>query len=280
MLSGIVSGLYENSKFARTHFLLCIANEELGKSLIVTSAIVDLIAEKIDWHKFWKRLRNHKDKTRMIEHAENILVSSDENFTVPENIQKLIPVLEELKMASLYSDMFQNNFFEPNELIPQFMVAPYHRLTGNRLEFFSSIAASDETLRYAKKEDILKFQSIAFVHGKGRRKSEEQRNWESLDELRQKWERYETSLEIMGDTRNSYFKTDPDATFILKQKRRVASPFGMTTRLHFRSCYFATGPLSCFWRKATENVPARLQGESFSGIMKQITWRGSPYEDH
>ena len=151
--------LYENSKFARTYFLLCIANEELGKSLIVTSAIVDLIAEKIDWHKFWKRLRNHKDKTRMIEHAENIFVSSDENFTAPENIQKLIPVLEELKMASLYSDMFQNNFFEPNELVPQFMVAPYHRLTGNRLEFFSSFAASDETLRNVKKEDILKFQS-------------------------------------------------------------------------------------------------------------------------
>lgn len=61
-------------------------------------------------------------------------------------------------MASLYSDMFQNNFFEPNDLIPQFMVATYHRLTGNRIRFFSSIAASDETMRNAKKEDILKFQ--------------------------------------------------------------------------------------------------------------------------
>ena len=57
-------------------------------------------------------------------------------------------------------------------------------------------------------------EDIAFVHGKGSRKSEEQRNWEALDELRQKWERYESSLEIMGDTRNSYSKTDPDATFM------------------------------------------------------------------
>ena len=55
---------------------------------------------------------------------------------------------------------------------------------------------------------------LAFVHGKGRRKSEEQRQWEALDELRQKWERYESSLKIMGDTRNSYSKTDPDATFM------------------------------------------------------------------
>ena len=55
---------------------------------------------------------------------------------------------------------------------------------------------------------------LAFVHGKGSRKSEEQRQWEALDELRQKWERYESSLKIMGDTRNSYSKTDPDATFM------------------------------------------------------------------
>ena len=55
---------------------------------------------------------------------------------------------------------------------------------------------------------------ISFVTGKGRRKSEEQRGWETLDELRQRWERYEESLQIMGTGRNSYSKTDPDATFM------------------------------------------------------------------
>ena len=55
---------------------------------------------------------------------------------------------------------------------------------------------------------------ISFAHGKGRRKSKEQRQWETLDELRQKWEDYEKSLKIMGDTRNNYSKTDPDATFM------------------------------------------------------------------
>ena len=55
---------------------------------------------------------------------------------------------------------------------------------------------------------------IPFVHGKGSRKSEEQRNWEALDELRQRWEGYEEALRIMGDSRNSYSKTDPDATFM------------------------------------------------------------------
>jgi len=57
-------------------------------------------------------------------------------------------------------------------------------------------------------------ENITFTHGKGSRKSEEQRKWESLEELRQKWKRYETSLKIMGESRNSYSKSDPDATFM------------------------------------------------------------------
>ena len=67
--------LFENKMYARCYFLLCIANEELGKSIFVVSAIVDLIAGKIDWHKFWKKLRNHKSKTGMIEFFENMFAT-------------------------------------------------------------------------------------------------------------------------------------------------------------------------------------------------------------
>ncbi len=55
---------------------------------------------------------------------------------------------------------------------------------------------------------------ISFVHGSGRRKSEAQKAWEVLDELRQQWREYEEKLVIMGADRNSYSKTDPDATFM------------------------------------------------------------------
>ena len=57
-------------------------------------------------------------------------------------------------------------------------------------------------------------ESHSFACGKGRRKSEEQKQWKKLNELRQKWEGYENSLKIMGESRNSYSKTDPDATFM------------------------------------------------------------------
>lgn len=55
---------------------------------------------------------------------------------------------------------------------------------------------------------------IAFVKGPGHRKSEGQKRWEKLSELCRRWAQYEDSLEIMGKERNSYSKTDPDATFM------------------------------------------------------------------
>ena len=55
---------------------------------------------------------------------------------------------------------------------------------------------------------------IPFVHGPGRRKGEAQKEWEALDELRRRWREYEEKLAVMGTGRNSYSKTDPDATFM------------------------------------------------------------------
>lgn len=55
---------------------------------------------------------------------------------------------------------------------------------------------------------------IEFVHGIGRRKTQEQRAWEKIKSLLERWEDYEKKLFTMGNTRNSYAKTDPDATFM------------------------------------------------------------------
>ena len=57
-------------------------------------------------------------------------------------------------------------------------------------------------------------EQVEFVRGKGKHKSEEQRRREELDTLCKRWEGYEDSLKSMGENRNSYSKTDPDATFM------------------------------------------------------------------
>ena len=57
-------------------------------------------------------------------------------------------------------------------------------------------------------------QSIRFVHGSGKRKSPEQKSWENLHRLLERWRAYEQQLGVMDETRNSYAKTDEDATFM------------------------------------------------------------------
>ena len=59
-----------------------------------------------------------------------------------------------------------------------------------------------------------KAESIAFVSGKGKHKTEQQREWESINQLFEQWKKYEEQLAIMGPDRNSYSKTDHDATFM------------------------------------------------------------------
>ena len=84
----------------------------------------------------------------------------------------------------------------------------------------ASVKAKTEALCGAKDLEHLRqilaqqANKISFAHGKGRRESEAQKQWEVLDELRQRWEAYEESLSIMGKGRNSYSKTDHDATFM------------------------------------------------------------------
>lgn len=61
--------------------------------------------------------------------------------------------------------------------------------------------------------NICKSQNIVFVYGQGKRKTEEQRKYELFEEWLDKLEKYESHLKIMGE-RNSYSKTDNDATFM------------------------------------------------------------------
>lgn len=71
-----------------------------------------------------------------------------------------------------------------------------------------------KTLRGLSKRLVKQANGIGFVSGSGRHKTQEQRDWEHLHDLEQKWARYEAQLEIMGTDRNSYSKTDTDATFM------------------------------------------------------------------
>lgn len=65
---------------------------------------------------------------------------------------------------------------------------------------------------------LRKIDENAFVHGRGHRKTAEQRHVEQLIEYRDKLSEYVQKLEICGEDRNSYSKTDTSATF-MRMKR-------------------------------------------------------------
>lgn len=71
---------------------------------------------------------------------------------------------------------------------------------------------NDEMI-YQELEKRIKNEKVAFVHGKGKRKTVLQRLFERADNLLSKRLEYERHLGTMG-TRNSYSKIDHDATFM------------------------------------------------------------------
>lgn len=64
-----------------------------------------------------------------------------------------------------------------------------------------------------KIEKYMKDENIAFVHGKGKRKSDIQKLYDELKEHAMKMFEYTIHMDILGE-RNSFSKTDPDATFM------------------------------------------------------------------
>ena len=71
-----------------------------------------------------------------------------------------------------------------------------------------------KTLKGLNRRLVKLADEIEFVSGYGHHKTQEQRDWEHLHDLEQRWAKYEAQLEIMGSDRNSYSKTDTDATFM------------------------------------------------------------------
>ena len=66
---------------------------------------------------------------------------------------------------------------------------------------------------YQRIERYMEANKIEFVHRKGKKKSEIQKLYEELKEYALKISKYIMHFDICGD-RNSFSKTDPDATFM------------------------------------------------------------------
>ncbi|MBR0284744.1 MAG: transposase [Selenomonadaceae bacterium] len=90
--------------------------------------------------------------------------------------------------------------------------------TGIRIE--TSTEYAPEYLHEAVKQyaSLLQLDETQFVHGRGHHKSTGQRHYEKLMEYASKLAEYVEKINICGSERNSYAKTDHDATFMRMKK--------------------------------------------------------------
>ena len=78
----------------------------------------------------------------------------------------------------------------------------------------------------------LKSENVVFVHGIGKRKTPLQKSIESLEEYLSKLTEYNQKIHICGE-RNSYSKTDFDATFMRMKEDSMLSYLPQTHSLKY-----------------------------------------------
>ncbi len=88
------------------------------------------------------------------------------------------------------------------------------KLSNNKILEIDNIGINQVIYLQSHLKKIAGDEEIAFVNGKGKRKSELQRIHESLEDYGIRLMKYKNHFEIMGEGRNSYSKTDTDATFM------------------------------------------------------------------
>ena len=111
-------------------------------------------------------------------------------------------------------DTIENIFIEINKKINKEELMLLGIKFETRTEY--AIKYVEEILEKYKK--VLEIDESKFVTGKGKRKTNIQRNYEKLKEYKSRLQDYAKHIEICGEKRGSYSKTDKSATFMRIKK--------------------------------------------------------------
>ncbi|MCC7293486.1 MAG: AbiV family abortive infection protein [Phycisphaerales bacterium] len=112
--------LYANKAFARLRFLCSIAIEECGKYLMLISAIVQAARGGFCAKKFWKRFKNHKEKSGNVFLFNECLVPFATASDLWERAKRSAlstDHAEKDKLGALYVDWSNGSFVLPEEMV-------------------------------------------------------------------------------------------------------------------------------------------------------------------
>lgn len=119
--------------------------------------------------------------------------------------------LEEVSMFIIEGSQKVKKIIENNKMRKK---KHQKKLSNNKILKIDNIDIEQVLNLQIQLKNIAKKESITFVSGKGKKKSKLQRIYESLEEYGFRLAKYKKHFEIMGENRNSYSKTDTDATFM------------------------------------------------------------------
>lgn len=133
--------LFRTKRWPRAFFLSRIAEEEMGKYWFLVAATVEATANKIDWKKFWKDYRNHEFKARRAVHLEMFGLPPFPRATELAKVDKLVSQIEKDRKSSLYSDISNNRFVSPDEVIGENLASQMLNIAEDRLELYELVEA-------------------------------------------------------------------------------------------------------------------------------------------
>jgi AbiV family abortive infection protein len=155
--------LFEAARYARAFYLIQIATEELGKYGITTTSAISALHGSLDWKRYWRRFRDHKNKTEhllLLEDLRHFISGKKDNILNMEENAMYSAMQEDVKMKSLYSDIGDSEeFLLPSEIINKELCEIALRLLKNRLELVTSFESD-----VASKFDFDKLKSSDIEH--------------------------------------------------------------------------------------------------------------------
>ena len=118
-------------------------------------------------------------------------------------------------------------------------------------------------------------EGIEFVYGKGKRKSQIQQLYEELEHLGQRLMEYKECFEIMGKGRNSYSKTDLEATFMrMKEDHMLNGQLkpAYNVQIAVENYFIVHGYVSSDRTDYNTLIPVlKKHQKAFGSVLKEVT---------
>lgn len=118
-------------------------------------------------------------------------------------------------------------------------------------------------------------EGIEFVYGKGKRKSQIQQLYEELEHLGQRLMEYKECFEIMGKDRNSYSKTDLEATFMrMKEDHMLNGQLkpAYNVQIAVENYFIVHGYVSSDRTDYNTLIPVlKKHQKAFGSVLKEVT---------